>query len=241
MLIKRGDIYTLSSLEKLKNINCAFSTTNDGSIKDKNNRSRWLKSFGISGNDVVQAKQVHGGRVQIVSKKDSGRIIDNCDGLITRDKGVYLMILTADCVPIVVIDPEKEIVAIAHAGWKGTVAGIAKNLIKKLKDYFGSKPESLFVGFGPSIEPCHYEVDRERISVIKKAGLKDALLKNVSGRVSFDLKKANVDQLVFSGILKKNIDMSAKICTYENPDFYSFCRDKTDKRTAAIIGMKNDA
>src|SRR4030066_22466 len=73
-------------------------------------------------------------------------------------------------------NPENQVVGAVHAGWRGTVAGVAKNLIKKFVNDFKSDPGKLLVGFGPCIEFCHYSVTTDRASKIKKAGLGESLL-----------------------------------------------------------------
>lgn len=247
MLVKSSDgIYTLTGFSNFKNLVHGFSTKDFGDVRfkiagTKKNREKLAKVLNIE-SEFVGVEQKHGNKVIKVDESDLGKIIAGADGLVTNKTGVNLMIRVADCLPILVYDPERQVVGAAHAGWRGTVAGVAKNLIKKFEDDFQSRPEKLLVGIGPCIEFCHYDVSKDRVSKIKAAGLKDALLTSISGKIFFDLKKANIDQLLSTGVLKENIDVTVKNCTFETPDFYSWRREKPNLsgNFAAVIGLKNE-
>jgi YfiH family protein len=205
-----------------------------GNEKHRRNLAEILE---ISG-DFVAAEQVHKNKIAVVGVKDLGTTVPEVDGLVTTEPGVNLIIRVADCLPILAFDPTRNTVGIAHAGWGGTLVKIAGNLIKTFIK-LGSKSTDIIVGFGPAIEFCHYEVSKERVAKITRAGLESALLKSVSGKTFFDLKAANLKQLMSVGILKSNIDMSLKSCTYENLDFYSWRREKPNLsgNFAAVIGL----
>ena len=238
--------YTLTTLSNFKNLVHGFSTKDFGDVRfkiagTKKNREKLTKVLNIE-SEFVGVAQKHGNKVMRVDERDLGKIIAGADGLVTNKPGVDLMIRVADCLPILVYDPKNQIVGAAHAGWRGTVAGVAKNLIKKFVNDVKSDPGKLLVGFGPCIEFCHYDVTQERASKIKKAGLGESLLTSITGKIFFDLKRANKGQLLSEGILSKNIDASIKSCTFENTDFYSWRREKPDLsgNFAAVIGLKNE-
>ena len=244
---KKG-VYTLSSFSNLKNLICAFSTASFGNMKPgrnletskvEKNRKKFFNQLGVGSSGLVTAEQVHGSRISVVTEKDAGRQKKGADGLVTRAKNLFLMVFVADCLPIVAYDPKKEIVGIAHAGWKGTTKKIASNLIEVFIK-LGSNPKDILVGLGPGIEFCHYEVGNDVANKFAQAGLGEAVLKSLSGKVLVDLKSANIKTLAKAGVTKNNIDASLKICTYEVGDFFSFRRGDGDSRIAAVIGLKNE-
>src|SRR4030066_989183 len=172
--------YTLATLSNFKNLVHGFSTKDLGDVRfkiadTKKNRERLARVLKIE-SEFVGVAQKHGNKVIRADKRDLGKIIAGADGLVTNKPGVNLMIRVADCLPILVYDPKNQVVGAVHAGWRGTVGGGAKNLIKKFVNYFKSDPGKLLVGFGPCIEFCHYSVTTDRASKIKKAGLGESLL-----------------------------------------------------------------
>jgi hypothetical protein len=206
----------------------------------KENFSRFLRTLSLENPKLVKAEQIHGNKIAIVDVKDSGEEIKGADGLVAKGNDLFLVVFVADCLPILAFDPSEEIVGIAHAGWRGTVAKIAENLIKAFVK-LGSHPEKIQVGLGPAIEFCHYEVGKELANKFKVAGLKESVLEGASGKIYLDLKQANIKQLKAAGVPKENMDVSLKACTYENPDFYSYRAEKENLsgEIACLIGLKN--
>ena len=128
------------------------------------NRRRLAASFGASLADFVFAGQVHGAGVRIVGEPDRGRgafslndAVADTDALVTASPGVVLAILTADCVPIVLHDPVAGVLACVHAGWRGTVAGVAAAAIAAMRT-LGTRPSDVIAGLGPAIAPARYQV-----------------------------------------------------------------------------------
>src|SRR3989344_2949826 len=246
MLVKNSrGYYTFTSFSRFKNVVHGFSTRKFGDMRFKvsgneGNREHLLKVL-KAGQEYIFPQQVHDNKVARVGKQESKKIIPGVDGLISSDENVTLMAVVADCVPILFYDPAKTVIGVAHAGWKGTVAGISKNLIKSMVKEFNSDPQNIIVGLGPCIEFCHYEVDQDRVNLISEAGLEDMILKNTSGKAFFDIKQANVKQLLGVGVLKDNIDVSVKMCTYERNEFYSWRREKPNVsgHIAGIFELKN--
>jgi len=243
----KNGVYTLTRLTPFKNLVCAFSTRDFGNMKPSSkgqvteiekNRRNFLKTLGLKNPNVVTAQQIHSNQVVLVGKNDSGKNVTGADGLITGEKGLFLMVFVADCLPILAYDSRKEIVGIAHAGWQGTSEKIAENLVWAFQK-LGSKPNDILVGIGPGIEFCHYEVRNEVVDKFTTAGFGKMVLRSLSGKTHIDLKQAVVDQLVGAGVPKASIDVSLKMCTYENPDFYSYRREKEklSGEIAAVIGL----
>ena len=115
----------------------------------------------------IVADQTHSDHIKIITKKETkgweslSDAIEDCDALITDIKGVILSILTADCVPVLLYDQEKDVVAAVHAGWKGTKAQIVSKTVQKMKEIYHSDPKDIIAGIAPSIGRCCYEVGKD--------------------------------------------------------------------------------
>ncbi|MDF1499846.1 MAG: peptidoglycan editing factor PgeF [Anaerolineales bacterium] len=134
------------------------------------------------------------------------------DILITANPEVTLFMRFADCVPIMLVDPVNKAVAIAHAGWLGTARGAAGAAVAALHENFGSRPEDLYAGLGPSIGPDHYEVGPDVLARFRQAfsGQAEAHFLKRNGSLYLDLWSANQAQLHTAGV--ENIE-TARICT----------------------------
>jgi YfiH family protein len=171
--------------------------------------------------DVVSAQQVHGAQIARVGRAQRGQIIPDCDGLVTDEPEVVLLLRFADCVPLIVYDPVRHAVGVAHAGWRGTVAGIARALVRAMADAFGSRASDLIAGVGPAIGPCCYQVGPEVVAQARAAfGATDGLFpQQADGSYHFDLWRANQQQLAAAGVGTIEV---AGICTACRVDeFYS--------------------
>jgi YfiH family protein len=206
----------------------------------KENVDKFLKLLKLEKNSFVSGKQVHGNEVREVSSSQKGDSVGNLDGFVTKEKNLFLLVRIADCLPIFAFDPKINMVGIAHAGWRGTVAGIAVNLVKQF-EALGADPKNILIGIGPSIEFCHYEVKEDVEKKFIEAGLEKAIMTHLSGKIYVDLKQANILQLLRSGVVKENIDVTINSCTYEDPDFFSFRKEGKELagEMACLIGLKN--
>src|SRR5262249_49013479 len=115
------------------------------------NRVRFLAAIGAAGWPIIKLKQIHSDFVFDVDDTSAASQAVPADAAVTGFRGVALAVQTADCVPILVADPEGRAVAAIHAGWRGTAARIAQSAVKRLIEKFGLKPESLFAALGPHI------------------------------------------------------------------------------------------
>ena len=119
--------------------------------------------FGLE--DLVLTRQTHTDIVRVVSRKDHlgyfHRDYPECDGLVTCDKGVALMIFTADCTPLLFHDPVTGAVGAAHAGWRGTASAIGAKTVQAMVENFGCKPENIRAAIGPNIGGCCFETDAD--------------------------------------------------------------------------------
>jgi YfiH family protein len=187
----------------------------------------------------VEAAQVHGAVVAVVDVADGGRIIDGADGLVTAARGVVLAVHAADCVPLLLADFHRHVVAAVHAGWRGVAAGIAAEAVSVMVERFGCRPGDLRVAIGPCIGPCHYEVDAPVIDRLQKWPWWEAVVTpNARGRWQLDLREANRRQLSERGVPMIQIE-TLDWCTFEHPElFYSYRRNGATGRMAALIARR---
>ncbi|NPV14133.1 peptidoglycan editing factor PgeF [candidate division WOR-3 bacterium] len=192
-------------------LNLAFHTQ-DQFNNVLRNRLTLARALNIAPDALVNGEQVHGANIAIVREK--GLTLPNTDGIITDKPGICLLVLVADCVPLLFFHPEKRVIGVAHAGWKGTVARIAQKAVQTLKQRFNCEPENLRVGIGPAIGPCCYEVRADVVQLVRQTQPEsDKLLIQRDGAWYLDLIKANETQLLNAGVQKQNIE-TANLCTH---------------------------
>lgn len=188
------------------------------------------------GEPVAFLRQVHGARVIAAER---GGLAGRAD-IVTSDRpGLPLAIFTADCLSIVAYDPASRRLAMAHAGWRGTVQRVARVAIASLAAA-GANPHDFVVAIGPSIGPCCYEVDRPVIQALASA-FPDAWRSWVTptgpDKWMLDLWKANEDQLKAAGLDARRID-NLRLCTACRPDlFYSYRRGRGEGRLVSVAAI----
>lgn len=216
-------------------LNLAFHV-GDSSERVSANRALACKALGLKPDRLTCAEQVHGSVVVEVDEVCAGRgafgrgAIPAADGLITSVEGVPLAVFTADCVPIVLVDLANLSVGAVHAGWRGTIAGIAEVAVERLVRA-GADPDNLLAYIGPSIGPCCYEVSEELAASFKREFGKPAS----PGRRSVDLGAANRIALERAGLRPEAV-FDAGICTGCRSDvFFSYrAQGRIAGRQAAI-------
>ncbi len=213
------------------------------------NREKLALSLEIPLDNFTIARQVHGCNVESITEdlKGHGAFNDNTainetDSLVTDIPNICLVVLQADCVPLLFFDVKKKVIGVAHAGWRGTVGMVAQNTVKVLQEKFNCLPGDILVGIGPSIGPCCYEVGPEIIAQIEKVFPKKGHIinnKTSYGKGYFNLWEANKMQLVQMGIPEKNIEV-ARMCTRCNhTQFFSYRYQNTETgRFGAGIMLK---
>lgn len=212
------------------------------------NRAVACRSLGINPAELVAADQIHGHGVQVVTREHRGRgatdyttAIPGTDALITNEPGVPLSSYYADCVPILLFDPVKVVVGLAHAGWRGTVQRIAGITLEKMSSEFGSHPQDVLAGIGPSIGPCCYQVDLPVQQALERAFPYWRELLKPLGREYWllDLWETNRRVLMDAGVLPDHITI-ANMCTACRPElFFSYRADRGKTgRMASLIMIK---
>lgn len=214
------------------------------------NRQKLAKEVDMPFTAWTCADQVHGNQVCQVMAAGAGKeslddVIKATDGLFTGQKGVLLTSFYADCVPLYFLDPASGAIGLAHAGWKGTVARIAEEMVKSLQHHFHAKPEELLVAIGPSIGGCCYEVDERIITQVQASAKewKKAVTASQKDRYRLDLRQLNTSILLELGIASEQI-MTTDWCTSCRTDmFFSHRKEAgtagTTGRMASFIGWKD--
>lgn len=196
------------------------------------NRNTFLEKLSIDPQQVVSALLEHDNNVEIVTKENGGQFIPKADGLITSEKGVYLSITVADCLPIVIFHPGKQILCLLHAGWRGLDNKIINKALTTLQNTYNIDTTELLVGIGPAIGPCHYEVNKD---VAEKFSHYSNIVIERDSKIFLDLKKVAQNQLTDLGVQSSNIETS-DVCTYCQSDtYFSFRKDQTDPVQAMMV------
>ncbi|MCT7596561.1 peptidoglycan editing factor PgeF [Aliarcobacter butzleri] len=217
-----------------------FSDKTDGNLAyhvddikenvDKNRQKLALK-YDYKNEDLSYMNQIHSANVVVVDE-NSPKYIDNCDALITKTKNLPLMVMVADCIPILMFDEIKGVIAAIHAGRNSTFLKISEITGKKMIEDFSCKTENIKVIMGPSIQKCCYEVNDELKNIVEKSFGKEFVFGN-----NIDLQGINKKLLENLGI--KNIEISS-ICTKcSNKPYFSYRKEKNTGRFAGIIMLSN--
>jgi len=172
-------------------------------------------------------KQVHGTRVVTMQHAGRGRV--EADALVTRQTGVALSILTADCVPILLVAPQHHTIAAVHAGWRGTVGGIAAAAVRHLEHRCGVAACDIRAALGPSIGGCCYEVDRDVVDRLEArwGAMPDAVRRDRTGhsrtaKAMLDLRRANAAILVGVGIRPEDIARIGSCTRCAATEYFSY-------------------
>jgi polyphenol oxidase len=189
-------------------------------------QSQWM----VDAEQCVTVRQVHGSEILRVDGPLDH--VPEADGIITNQFNVSLIIRTADCLPIFMVAPEKKVIGLVHAGWRGSRDGIVIRAVEAMRD-FGVSPRDIRVAFGPSISPVFYEVGREFISIFPNEIDAHGLT------CSLDLALVNLRQLESAGVPVENI-YDCGICTFANERYHSFRRDGVSSgRMASCLMMES--
>ena len=195
-----------------------------------------IGNSGLPGDGVGFARQVHGAEMAVVTEAGPA---GPADVLMTDRPGLRLAIFTADCLPIVVFDRRHRRLAMAHAGWRGTVQAAARVAADALV-MAGAAPEELLAAIGPSIGPCCYEVDApviERLEAAFAGAWRRWVKPAGPGKWMLDLWKANEDQLREAGLIEARID-NPRLCTACRADlFFSYRRGRGEGRLVALAAL----
>lgn len=190
---------------------------------------------GVAPEAVYLPIQKHTDHVIILSSAREPHI---GDAVITKEKGLLVGVQVADCVPVLVHEKEKRVVAAVHAGWRGTAAAILKKTVEAILERYAGEAKDVVVAIGPAIGGCSYEVGREVIDGVKRATGEGGYYSTKGDKYYLDLPAANKQQILSLGVPPENIWVSPD-CTFCAPDrFYSYRFSKGSAgRQGGFIGL----
>jgi len=216
--------------------NLAYHVQDQNSSVNKNHKEL-AKYLNYSQNNLIRMNQVHGNTITDVDKTYNNSEPPNCDALVTNQVNTPLMVMVADCLPILLFDDTKKVIAAVHAGRAGVFTEILPKTIQRMKEKYQSKAANIKVVVGPAIHSCCYEVGEEIKKEAYKKGFDYAIIEK-NKHLYLDLISIVKKQLQTSCIQEHNIEISQE-CTACNTDlFYSYRAEKQCGRFAGIIMLK---
>jgi YfiH family protein len=188
-------------------------------------RRQMAADLGLDAMRLASCQQVHRGELTVADGPRADELLPACDGVVTSLPGVPVMSFSADCPLVLVYDPVRRVVGLAHASWRCTVTQIARRLVELMAGRCGSRAAELLAGIGPGAGPCCYEVQRDVYDAAAALPNRDRLFQTRDGRLYFDLWAASRDQLLAAGVPADRIEV-AGVCTMCTSDvFYSYRRE----------------
>jgi len=216
-LLKKKDDFVIIDSEKSQIVftnaekERSFNRNTEDGIKELNSLK---KEF--NGKDIIYLKQIHSDKILKYTCNGKSIKDEEGDAIITNEKNVIIGVFTADCVPVILIDEEKEVIAAIHSGWKGTFESITLKTIEKMKSEFNINEVNIKAYIGPHIKKCCYEVSEElKLKFIeKKTTMSEEELFNKN---NLDLEACIISDLKKAGVKDYNIN-SLNLCTYCSDD-----------------------
>ncbi len=188
---------------------------------------------------LATMKQLHSNRVMVVSTSNSNTLPPECDALITNQIDLPLMVMTADCTPILLYDPDAHAIAAIHAGRAGAFQNIIKNSITMMAEHFDSKSENIIAVLGPSICQNCYEVNEKIYEEAKHLRYDNTVLQK-EDRFFLHVNQILVQQLQECGVAKSHIEVMQHCTSCEHHTFFSYRADSgTTGRQAGIIMLRS--
>jgi len=214
-------------------------TVGDDAVRVRENRARSFEAVGRHIDSTFDVWQVHSAdAVPTERPRPSSEDPQKADIILTNKPHVTLYMRFADCVPVFLFDAQTHVVAIAHAGWLGTVRGATRSAVENMSRLYGSNPADIRAGIGPSIGPDHYEVGPDVVARVEQAFGPDAsrLIETREGRTYFDLWEANKLQLNQAGV--EQVEVSGLCTGCHTDDWFSHRVEKGKTgRFGALIAL----
>ena len=205
-------------------------------------RNDMVEEMKEGGGCVVKPILVHGNRVATVTQEmiagKSYIEIPDTDGVVTNLRNVVLTTTHADCIPVFVYDPIKNVIGLAHAGWKGTANGIVKELVHAMFDSFDCQPADIVAYIAPGIGKCHFEFGADYAQecfTLNYKWMQDYIFPADQDKVKIDLKGINEHFFNLAGVGKVQISDD---CTFCDERYYSYRRAKDTERMLAYITLR---
>lgn len=197
-----------------------------GNVMEKS-REELQKDFPISDKVLITGKQTHSDHIVCVEEKTETIFFEDCDGFVTKRKDVVLFTKYADCMPVFLLDPKKEVIAVVHSGWKGSFQEISGKAVELMRDRYSCMPVDIQVILGIGISKERYEVGQdffEHFSSHFSAERVQKSFEQRQGKIYFDNQEFIVQTLLEKGLLLENIVRNT-LCTYQG-NFHSYRRDR---------------
>ncbi len=238
---------TIPALDAVAAIRHAFTTRRGGlgertgGMRSPDDWNAVAEAFAIDRDRLVTVHQVHGDDVLVVRKgnyRDVRKL--QADGLVTAEPGIAVGVETADCVPVLLLDPGGPAVAAVHAGWRSTVKKIVQKAVWTLQHGFGSDPSRMIAAIGPAIGPECYEVDEPVMGPVRATFpfWKEATASRGAGRWSLDLAKLNRLELMQAGLKERNVHAVGMCTSCRRDQFYSFRAEGRTGRMLSVIMIR---
>jgi polyphenol oxidase len=228
--IGRWSYYCLPHLEEMGIVHGFMTKSSNSIITGQEQREEFVRL--LSAPAAIVMRQEHGDEIHAI---ENGRRPFAGDGLLLIEKGTVGVIKTADCLPVILIDSEKPMVAIVHAGWRGTARGITEKALQRMVAH-GAKRDRIEAIIGPGIGLCCYEVGAEVVAEFRRAGFTEDVFTKRGDSVFLDLKKANRELIEGKGIREIH---DVDLCTACRQDlFFSARRDSQAGRQVNFVQIK---
>lgn len=221
------------------------STTLDQQHNVEGNRSLLMRAFGVGQDALVTVRQVHGSDILVIDAPNEDathfQTVES-DAIITNQPGMMIGVCVADCVPILLLDPEKRVAAAVHAGWQGTAARLISKTVAAMKSQFDCDPSALQAAIGPCISPCCYEVDAPVRQAFANSTVpwSSIAVENGAGKWKLDLATANRELLILAGVPSPAIQTAEMCVCCQRELFFSYRRDRGETgRQMGFIMLKS--
>lgn len=214
----------------------AFFSTRHGAVQGSPYENETVfKALQLESMQRIQPQQVHKNHIAVITQKQEEALsLPETDGMITNLSEVLLTTVHADCLPVWFYDPVKKAIGLVHAGWRGTVAGIAPKAVKMMKKHYDCCPEDILCHIGPGISSCCFETGAEVYEEFKKNwDFTDQYARVAGDKYKIDLKGINREALCREGLVPANITISPH-CTCCEPEV--FCSYRREGGTYSRMG-----
>ncbi len=248
-------IYQSNLLKNFKNITHAFTTKDGGVSKTpyatlnlafhvgdtssdvEQNHQLLAQHLHYEKNSLIHMKQIHSSHVHKVLDTDNFESPHECDALITDKKETPLMVMVADCAPILFYDPINKVIAVAHAGREGVFQNIVKKVLDMFLKEYNSEVKNIYVSVGANIKVCCYEVGHEIVEQAEKLGMEYALKKQKSG-FFLDLNAIVKKQLLKEGITHEHLAFAEECTCCKRETYFSYRADGITGRFCGVIMLQ---
>ncbi len=209
----------------------------------RENYRRFLAAIGAQGTRMAMCNQVHGAVVRNVTTADLkadpyAKVGFEADGLMTAIPGVILTVFTADCIPVLLYDPRRRVIAALHAGWRGTAAGIVTVAVGQMSAVYGSDPADILAAIGPGIGQCCFETHEDVPNAMTAAmagGVLPFIRLKDNGKFAVDLKGVNARRLELAGLDPDHIALCPECTSCMTDKYWSHRRQGTQRGSMASM------